>query len=173
MSIPVRKSVKVLLLNENKEMLLMCVDDPKTTNVDGKYHGRFWFPVGGAIEEGESILEAATREIYEETGISKEEIELGPIVWHGEFDLILDGTLTRLNQVFLVAKTKKEDVSFANLTPGEQKTAQKLKWFSLDMIRNCDEVIYPIVLLEYLPDVMLGKYPKSPIEIDLAKQPSK
>ena len=85
-----RNSIKVLILNERQELLLMCADDPKTTSKDGKYHGQFWFPVGGEINPKESIEEAARREIYEETGLR--EVEFGPIVWFGEFDLILAGT---------------------------------------------------------------------------------
>jgi len=149
----------------------MCADDPKTTTIEGKYHGQYWFPIGGEIEVNESIQEAAIREIYEETGIVNEEIELGPIVWFGEFDLILNSVPTRLKQRFIVAKTKQNSVSLTNLTQSEQAIVKKLAWFSLEKIKNSEEIIYPVVLAEYFPDIISGKYPKIPLEIDLAKQP--
>lgn len=58
----------------------------------------------------ESFEQAAIREIYEETGIQKEELELGPIVWFGEFDMFLNGTLTHLKQTFLVAKPNNREL---------------------------------------------------------------
>lgn len=171
MSLPIRNSVKVILLNDRNEILLMCADDPKTVSVNGKYYGRFWFPIGGKIKEKEDIFEAAIREIYEETGIIKEEFELGPIVWFGEFDLKLNGVLTRLKQKFIVAKTIKKDVSLTKLNSWEKKVIKNIAWFSLEEIKNSKEVIFPILLGKYLPDILLGKYPKKPIEINLAKQP--
>ena len=171
MYMPIRKSINILLLNEENELLLMHADDPSTTSPDGVYHGPFWFPVGGKIEEGESVQEAAIRELHEETGIAPEDVELGPIVWHGEFDLILCGTMQRLNQRFLVAKTTQNTISHANLTREEQAVIKKAAWFSLEKLKNCPEVIFPVVLPDYLPDILSGNYPEVPIEIDLGKKP--
>ena len=172
MSFPIRESVKVILLNSHNELLLLCADDPTTTTVDGKYHGRFWFPIGGKIEENESLEEAAFREIYEETGIKKEDVALGPVVWYGEFDLALSDVTTRLKQKFIVAKTEQQKVTLDNLTSGESAIIKEMEWFSLDKIQNCKDIIYPVVLSEYLPQILKGKYPKSPIAIDLTKQPT-
>jgi 8-oxo-dGTP pyrophosphatase MutT (NUDIX family) len=173
MPIPIRSSVKVLLLNDKDELLLICADDPKTTTVDGEYHGKFWFPIGGEIEKGESIQEAAFREIYEESGIEKKDVELGPVVWYGEFDLVLGGVKTHLKQTFIVARTKKRKVAFTKLDQWERKVIKEVKWFSLREIETSDEIIYPVLLKKYLPDIIFKKYPKKPIEIDLAKQSEK
>jgi len=164
MSKPVRSSIKILLLNDKNQILLMCADDPKTTSADGKYLGKFWFTVGGQIEKNESEQEAAYREIYEETGIEKNQVEL-------EFDMILNGVLTRLKQRFIVAKTKKNEVGLKNPTSWEKKVVKDLKWFSLKDLKNSNEIIYPVLLSEYLPDIIFKNYPKEPIEIDLTKQP--
>ena len=151
----------------------MSANDPKTKSATGEYHGKFWFLTGGGINPGESFQEAALRELFEETGISKEEVELGPIVWFGEFDLIIADTLTHLKQTFIVMRTKKKKVSFAKLDEREKKVLDKLSWFSLDKIENSNEIIYPVVLAKYLPDIIAKKYPKKPMMIDLAKQPKK
>ena len=171
MNIPIRNSAKVILLNEKNELLLMCADDPKTTTVDGKYHGKFWFLIGGEIEKNESLQEAAIREIHEETGIEEENIELGPFVWFGEYKLKLNGVITLLKQKFMVATTSKTDVYLNNLTNWEKSVLQELRWFSLDDIISCNEVVYPVLLPKYLPDILSGKHPNKPIEIDLSVQP--
>ncbi len=172
MVIPQRQSVKVLFFNSKNQLLLMHVDDPKTRSADGRYHGSFWAPIGGGIKGQETARDAARREVFEETGIVLKEKELGPIVWKGEFDLILDGKMTHIKQIYLVAFTKQEKTSLANLTKAEKKVVQKLSWFSLKEIRESTEVIFPVVLSEYLPDILAGRYPKEPIELDLNRQPN-
>ena len=171
MTLRVRKSVKVLLLNEENELLLVCADDPKTTAVDKTYYGRFWYCVGGQMHPGESFEQAAVREIYEETGISQEDIVFGPIVWNGEFDMVLSGTLMHMDQTFLVAKTKKIQVSLTAPDEWEKQSIKKFAWFSLEKIQKSQEVIYPVVLSEYLPELLAGHYPKEPLKITLAKKP--
>jgi 8-oxo-dGTP pyrophosphatase MutT (NUDIX family) len=171
MSIPERNSVKVLLFNEKEELLLMCADDPKTTSADKTYHGRFWFCPGGQMHPEESFEQAALREIYEETGMVQADLQLGPIVWFGEFDMVLNGILTHLKQTFLVAKTQDRQVVLNEPDHWEKTFVGKFDWFSLERIKNSKEVIFPVVMPDYLPDIISGNYPKQPLEIDLAKKP--
>ena len=173
MSILVRKAVRVLLFNDENELLLMCVEDFDISTPEGKKNKRFWCIIGGGIEGGESIEQTAFREIHEEAGISEKEVNLGPLVWYGNVELVLKGTLTRLEESFIVAKTKRKDVVLHAPTEDEKQVVKKLQWFSLEEIKESQEVIFPIVLPEYLPDVLSGKYPDQPIEINLKAEPKK
>jgi 8-oxo-dGTP pyrophosphatase MutT (NUDIX family) len=169
-SLPLRRSVKVVLLNENNELLLMSSYDPTTRSMHGAPTPRYWSLIGEAIEEGESLEDALVREIYEETGLSRDDILLGPVVWHGSFDLILQGVPTHIDQTFIVGHTQQKPLPLARLTGDEKKVAKNLAWFSLENIKNSEEVIYPIVLPEYLQDVLDGKYPQGVLEVDLGKR---
>ena len=63
----------ILVYNENKDKILMCRREKEPYK--GKYN-----LVGGKIEEGEKELDAAYRELKEETGINKNDINLKHIM---------------------------------------------------------------------------------------------
>jgi 8-oxo-dGTP pyrophosphatase MutT (NUDIX family) len=170
MAYPVRQTVRVVLLNDLNELLLMCMDDPTIRSVGEAYRGHFWTLIGGEIEPNEGIRDAAEREVFEETGLTKEDIEFGPHVWFGELDLILYGKPTHIKQDFIAARTKHRDISLGNLTTYEKAVVKQVSWFSLDRIINSGETIHPVVLRKYLPDILAGKYPEEPFEIDLTAQ---
>jgi 8-oxo-dGTP pyrophosphatase MutT (NUDIX family) len=57
------RSVRVICLDANNRLLLLRWRDP----VDGTI---LWEPPGGKIEAGETPVDAARRELHEETGVS-------------------------------------------------------------------------------------------------------
>ncbi|PKK95667.1 MAG: NUDIX hydrolase [Tenericutes bacterium HGW-Tenericutes-5] len=68
----------ILVLNKNEDKVLMC---HRSKN---PYIGKFNL-VGGKIENGEDYLASAYRELFEETGITKNDILLSmfmDFVWH-------------------------------------------------------------------------------------------
>lgn len=171
MSIPIRKAVRVLLLNGNNELLLMCVEGFDIATVDGKRNNRYWCTLGGGIEPNETIQQAALREIFEESGLAQNDIELGPVAWYGDVTLLLKGVLTTLAESFIVAKTTNLNVALHMPTEDEREAIKQLKWFSLEDIKNSSDVIFPVLLPQYLPDILKGSYPTPPIEIDLKVNP--
>jgi 8-oxo-dGTP pyrophosphatase MutT (NUDIX family) len=171
--LPIHNSVRIILINADNKILLMCADDPKTTSKDGTYHGRFWFPIGGEIEPGEEFMDAAIRELKEETGLEQQDVVFGPKVWFGEFEMVLSGKMTKLKQQFIVAHTKNSETTLQHLTDEERQVIERTAWFSLEEILNSDEVVYPVVLPEYLSDILSENYPEEPIWIDLAKKPNR
>jgi ADP-ribose pyrophosphatase YjhB (NUDIX family) len=64
--------VRVIVKDEKGRVLLVCQ----------RHEGRdIWMLPGGAIEEGENAVEAAKREVLEETGLS---ISVEELIWHIE-----------------------------------------------------------------------------------------
>lgn len=98
----------------------MCVENFDIGTKEGKKNKRFWCTIGGGIHEGESIEDAALREIQEETGLTSSYIVLGPVVWHSAVDLMLKGVFTRLDESFIVAHTKRVDVALYAPTEDEK-----------------------------------------------------
>ena len=68
-SVNMRKLNLIIVFNKELNEALFCI------RAKEPYKGMYNF-VGGKVEEGETNEEAAYRELYEETGITKEDIEL-------------------------------------------------------------------------------------------------
>lgn len=64
--------VRVVIL-DNQNRMLMVKQEHEERDI--------WMVPGGGIEEGESSIDAAVREIKEETGL---DIEVGKLIWHVE-----------------------------------------------------------------------------------------
>ena len=88
--LPLRKGVGVALLNNNNQIFVAKrIDNPND----------FWQMPQGGIDKGESSLDAAIRELYEETGIKRVEVlkelsetmtyilpnNLLGVIWRGRF----------------------------------------------------------------------------------------
>ena len=169
----IRNSIKIILLNEKKQILLMCTDDKTITNKDGSYNGKFWQLIGGKIEKGEEVIDAAKRELFEETSLTSDKVEFGPIVWYGNLVLNMKGKKTLIKQKFILANTKETNVSLQNLTDEEKPVVKFLQWMSIDDISKCEDIVYPIGLEEILPGVVNDFKLRNPIYIDLSRKPSK
>ena len=162
---PIRNTVRIVLLNDNHELLLMHIDDPRTRSIGKKYNGSFWVTVGGQIEHNETVQTAALRELFEETGIKSAEVTFGPVIWLRELDLVLYGKPVHIKEQYIFAKTNKQIISPTHLTTDEVDIIKKVQWFSYKDIVSCKDTIYPAMLSKLIPDIATGKCPKKPLKI--------
>lgn len=165
MSIAIRKAVRVLLFNQKNELLLMYNESFPTKSKSGLAYNNFWCTIGGKIEPGESIKQALIREVYEETGLKEDQINIGPMVWVNKVEIVLRGIPTLLDETFIVVKTTNDQVVLDKLTDDEKSFVTKLRWFSFDDIKQCSETIFPTKLGHYLGDILTEVYPVELIDI--------
>lgn len=143
-----RVSARVVLLDETGAVLLFCGSDPALVDAP-----RWWFTVGGAVEPGESIAQAAAREVAEETGLQIDADALIGPVWRRQAVFEFDGAVIRSEELFFVHRTVRFEPSVGGHTVLEQRTIHGHRWCDATMIAELvtgGEAVYPLQLGELL-----------------------
>jgi 8-oxo-dGTP pyrophosphatase MutT (NUDIX family) len=148
-----RRTVRVLVVEEgdHERVLLFGDSDP------GLPGSRWWITPGGGIDPGETELEAAVRELEEESGlrIGPDEL-LGPLlvrrVVHGYTDVVVDQ-----EDLFYACWVPPFDVSDAGHTPEERITMTDVRWWSRQDLAATEEEIWPAVLLDLWAEAELRR----------------
>lgn len=155
--IVVRPTARVLLLDAADSILLMNGRLPGNRHRDPS-----WFTVGGGVEAGETWLEAAAREIVEETGIT--DFELGPIVWRREGVLEIPDPVL-FDERYIVARCAGGEPSREGWQAIEHELIGEMRWWTLADLAVTAEPVFPGGLAQRLPDILAGRYPAEPVVI--------
>ena len=138
-----RTTARVLPVDPDGRVLLLHGWDP--------HHPErpFWFTIGGAAEEGESLPEAAARELYEETRIAVEPAQLGPPIAEQTIEFSWGGHHIVQDQVFYAVLVTSPAVSLEGLDQWEQATTDKYGWLAAGDLEGDERPAHPDI-----PDLM-------------------
>lgn len=146
-----RRAGRVLVVDASERVLLLHGFDP------GGSEDPYWFTVGGGAKPGESLVEAAARELREETGITVTPGELGQPVWHEISEFGFSGTWIRQEQDFFLLRVGSVQVSSDGLSDEEVSVVDGHRWWSVAELEATSESFYPrelpALLCELLPDL--------------------
>ncbi len=92
----------------------------------------FWFTIGGAAEAGESMRQAAARELREETGIRVDPEQLGEPIAQSTIEFSWAGYQITQGQVFYAVLVTSGEVSLDGLDPWERATTDAYAWLSAE-----------------------------------------
>jgi 8-oxo-dGTP diphosphatase len=154
-----RLTARALLLDPAGRILLM----------KGRLPGRpdgpaFWYSVGGGVDDGETLAQAAAREIVEETGLT--DAVLGPTVWRDEVILHdIDGEERLFKQYYVVARTAGGDPSREGWLPHERQLTDDMRWWTLGELQLTDDTVFPAGMAVLLADVLAGRVAPEPLLI--------
>ncbi|MDP1630938.1 MAG: NUDIX domain-containing protein [Caulobacter sp.] len=149
-----RLTVRLLLMSPADRLLLMRFEDPHN-------NGGGWCTIGGGVDDGETLEQAAWRELREETGLT--EMVLGPKVWIRTLDLIVEGEPRRLLEHYFLARAPHEDVVDHHWTALERRMVLSMRWWTVEEIATTDAVIFPRDLPHRLPAALTGGIPDAPL----------
>ena len=129
----------MLLLDRDGRVLLLHGED------GGR---RYWFTVGGGTEPGESLPQAAARELFEETGLRCAPGDLGEPVHEELAEFSLQGSEYRQHNTFFVLRVQDHDVDTTGWDTFESAFITGHRWWSPEELRTTEELYYPRCLLE-------------------------
>jgi 8-oxo-dGTP pyrophosphatase MutT (NUDIX family) len=153
-----RLAARVLLLDHDDRLLLFRGFDPARRDA-----GTWLFTPGGGLEDGETLEDAALRELAEETGLR--DVELGACVWCRTAFFSFDGTDYEQREWFFLVRAGSADVDTGGHTDVEKRSLLGHGWWTVDELRNSDELVYPAHLAELLGRLLREGPPGTPLEI--------
>lgn len=139
-----RRTARVLLRDDVGRLLLFRDSDP------GLAGSAWWITPGGGVDPGETDLEAAVRELAEETGarVAQERLR-GPLavrrVVHGYTDVVIDQV-----DVFFAVTVPAFHLDTSGHTEEERRTMTRHRWWTRSRLDTTKEEVWPADVAAYL-----------------------
>lgn len=147
-----RTSARIVLLDDTGAVLLLRGSDPALAR---EHAAKWWFTVGGEVQRGERLAEAAARELAEETGLRVAPADLVGPVWRRDEVFEFNGALIDSEEFYFVHRTHRFEPSRTGRTELERSYIHGHRWCDAADIAQlvaAGETVYPMQLSELLTD---------------------
>lgn len=138
---PVIRKSRVLLLDRDDRALLFF------TRADVASNPTRWLTPGGHLEAGEAHLEAAVRELFEETGLRVSADALGEPFWDRDFvGEPAPGVIRDYHEEWYLLRVDAFEPSSAAWTPEERVDIERWRWMGAAEMQKTADPLEPAVL---------------------------
>ena len=153
-----RVGARVLVVDAADRVLLLLGSDPSDPGA-----GSWWFTPGGGVDEGETVEQAARRELAEETGLVLDRV--GPPVWVRTARFRFMGRRYEQAETFFLARVDGHEVDGSRRTALERDVVLDHRWWTVEELRTCAETVYPRALADELARLLAEGPPDTPREV--------
>lgn len=153
-----RVGARVLVVDPSERVLLLLGADPADPDA-----GTWWFTPGGGVDPGETLAEAARRELAEETGLALD--RLGPPVWVRTARFAFMGRRYRQDETFFLARVDGHEVDGSGRTEIEREAVLGHRWWTVEELRGTADTVFPSTLADELARLLAEGPPASPREV--------
>jgi 8-oxo-dGTP pyrophosphatase MutT (NUDIX family) len=143
-----RRAARVLLLDGRDRVLLFRGGDPANPEA-----GTWWFTVGGGVDRGESLADAAARELFEETGLLRPATDFGEPVHEEVSPFSFGGRMIVQSNTFFVLRVVAHEVDTQGFEQLETDSILEHRWWHREDLRATTDSVYPRCLVELLDRV--------------------
>jgi 8-oxo-dGTP diphosphatase len=145
-----RLSARLLIVNDTGRLLLF-----RFVHKTGPLAGQdFWATPGGGVEDGETLDQAAVRELAEETGLRRETV--GAEVARREVAIQLpDGEHVTADERFFLVRVPDDSLSRADWTAFEREVMVEHRWWSREELARTELTVWPENLVAMLDTATL------------------
>lgn len=152
-----RPSARIVALDEDGRVLLFRIVDPHDDKPP------VWITPGGGVENGETIVQAALRELKEETGLVASRTELGaPVaVCRGEWEF--RGSPLFSEDWYFALHTTAFEPDVTNWTDLERELHNDWKWWTADDLEATSEIVFPAGLANLARTLYCGDVLHEPV----------
>jgi len=157
-----RDAVRVVLRDSEDKILLFHTHEKSAPE-----HGQWWELPGGGIDEGETYLEAAIRELMEETGITVRAVRVSAPTWRRSASFRHRDLRHLQHEVVVLVRL---DVPGAAIDEtgrfdDEKEDYFDFRWWPINEVFGSSDSFYPRSLPRLLPRFLAGEPIDEPFEL--------
>jgi 8-oxo-dGTP pyrophosphatase MutT (NUDIX family) len=139
-----RRAARVLVVDPDGQVLMIHGYDPHAPE------RTYWYTIGGGVDPGEADVDAAVREVWEETGLRVTPEDLVGPVHQDQAEFPFEGRTFVQHQVFFVLATEHYQPRPVALEDTEIRSTVEIGWIDPAAREAAGQQVYPLGLADLI-----------------------